>query len=212
VINALNMLGIAYSMQKKYEQAKACFGEAVRLAQESGNRARVAQALGNLGEVARIERHYDEARKYLRETLAIDLEVDNRYGQANTLYSLGALAYHMQAYDEARRYFFRALQMGRQIGSVPLILGTLVGFGRLLAQEGQLERGAELLGLALNHPGISSDLKEEEALPFLAELEARPEQDTIHLALKRGEMLDLAAVAEAILMENAVLAQDDQPV
>ncbi len=211
VINALNMLGIAYSMQKKYEQAKACFGEAVRLAQESGNRARVAQALGNLGEVARIEHRYDEARQYLRETLAIDIEVDNRYGQANTLYSLGALAYHRQAYDEARRYFFRALQMGRQIGSVPLILGTLVGFGRLLAQEGQIERGAELLGLALNHPGISSDLKEEEALPFLAELEARPEQDVIRLALKRGQTLDLAAVAETILAENAALAQDDQP-
>jgi hypothetical protein len=83
-------------------------------------------------------------------------------------------------------------------------------FARLLTRDGQIQRAAELLGLAISHPGISSDLKEE-AFPFLAELEARPDRETILLAVKRGETLDLEATVQALLAENALYDLEEPP-
>ncbi len=210
VINALNMLGIVHAMQQAYEQAKVCFAEGAALARTMGDRARVAQTLSNLGEVARIEGYTDEARAYFQEALEVNRAVGNRYAETNLLWNLGALAIMTGDITQARRLFDDTLRSSRAIGSVLLMLGGILGRARLLAKDGQAYRAAELVGLVISHPGSSSDLKEHEAQPFLAELKAVLPADDLNAALTHGAALDLEATVNSLLL-NHQRAIDETP-
>ncbi|MCC7448012.1 MAG: tetratricopeptide repeat protein [Anaerolineae bacterium] len=199
VVNALNMLGIVHAMQQSYAQAKACFTEGAALSRTLGDRARVSQTLSNLGEVSRLEGHIDEARAYFQEALDVNRVVGNRYAETNLLWNLGALAILTGNWAQARQLFDDTLRNSRTIGSVPLMLGGIVGRAQLLAREGQLRRAAELVGLALNHPGSSSDLKEHEAQPLLDTLQASLPPDDLAAALTYGAALTLNAVVNDLL-------------
>jgi len=199
IVNALNMLGIVHAMQQSYEQAKACFSEGTALARTLGDRARVSQTLSNLGEVSRLEGHIDEARVYFQEALDVNRVVGNRYAETNLLWNLGALAILTGDWGQARRLFDDTLHNSRAIGSVPLMLGGVLGRAQLLAHEGQIRRAAELVGLIMSHPGSSSDLKEHETQPFLSQLQAHLPPDDLTAALAQGQALNLDAVVDDLL-------------
>jgi eukaryotic-like serine/threonine-protein kinase len=189
--NALNMLGIVCCMQEQFEPATECFKGALDIARTIGDRARMAQALSNLGEVARIHENYAEASDYLQESLALGKEVGNRYGTANTLLNLGFVAFLLGDFAESRQYFFETLRTARAIGSIPLMLGALMGVARHLLRAEEYEHAAELVGLALHHPGSSSDLKQNEIAPLLAQLKEILAPDTLDAAVQRGKELDI---------------------
>ncbi len=200
--NALNMLGIVYCMQVQFEPATQCFAEGLEIARRTGDRARMAQALSNLGEVARLLEDYPRASGYLQESLALGREVGNRYGVANTLLNLGFIAFLRGEFPESWQRFEETLRIAIAIGSVPLMLGGLMGIARHLIQREQPDRAAELVGLALHHPGSSSDVKQNEIAPILAQLEDVLPPDRLDDALERGKALDLQTTVEAILVSH----------
>jgi hypothetical protein len=67
-----------------------------------------------------------------------------------------------------------------------------------LIREGEHERAAQLLGLALRHPAANIEV-EDDAQPVLAELREMMSEDELEAALERGKALDLEQVVDEIL-------------
>ncbi len=203
VANALNMLGIVYGVQKQFDTAKENFTASLAIARQIGDRSRISQTLSNLGEVARYQQLYSEARDYLEEALSISQDIGNRYSTANIRLNLGFVAL-MQGRDmDAWTNFFQSLSAAREIESVPLMLGGVIGFARVLARSGEQERALALFSMATHHPASSPDIHLADDDVFFTGLQADLPYDTGLAALARGKTLDLGNVVQEILSDKS---------
>jgi hypothetical protein len=95
------------------------------------------------------------------------------------------------------------MQESSAAGIVHTTLNALVGVAWLRAQDGRHERAAELLGLALSHPALESDVRQNTAEPILAMLREALPADQLDAALARGQALDLDTVVSELLIKAA---------
>ena len=114
---------------------------------------------------------------------------------------LGNLAYvcvDLCHFDTAWKYMRESVQKCLLIQDIPHQLSNLVRSGRLLVQEGEYERAAQILGLALHHPASYIEV-EDDAQPVLEELRKALAAEELQAALERGRALDLDQVVDDIL-------------
>jgi hypothetical protein len=114
------------------------------------------------------------------------------------LNSLGHVTAALGDYETCKACYYEALQIARDIQTIPLTLEALAGLAAPLAQEGQISRAAELLTLALEHPSSTKETRDR-AAKFLGRLEKQIEaRHTAQSKIqKSGEKLE-ALVAEVL--------------
>jgi tetratricopeptide (TPR) repeat protein len=190
----LNILGILATLQENYEQAEQYYEQGLRMARQVDDRQLVADLLGNLGYL----HHHgagnlERAKQHYQESLLISREIDHRSGVTSTLNNLGQLYVLLGEHQAAWGCLREALVESVAIGAVPLTLDALVGVVQQRIEAGQHVSAAELLGLALSHPALETDVSQvaELALGRLRKLLPDNELET---ALRRGETLELETV------------------
>ena len=190
----LNILGILATLQENYEQAEQYYEQSLRMARESDDRPIIADILNNLGYLNHHSTgNLEKARRYYQESLLIARETDHRHGITSTLANLGQLHILLGKRQVAWEYLRESLLHSVAIGAVPLTLDALVGVVQLQIEGGQYLSAAELLGLALSHPALETDVGQV-AESALGRLRKVLPTEQLEAATDRGKTLELDMV------------------
>jgi predicted ATPase/class 3 adenylate cyclase len=190
----LNILGILATLQENYDQAEQYYEQSLRMARESDDRPIIADILNNLGYLNHHSTgNLENAKRYYQESLLIARETDHRHGTTSTLANLGQLHILLGKRQVAWEYLREALLQSVAIGAVPLTLDALVGVVQLKIEVGQYLSAAELLGLALSHPALETDVSQV-AESALGRLRQVLPTEQLEAAMDRGKTLELGMV------------------
>jgi predicted ATPase/class 3 adenylate cyclase len=190
----LNILGILATLQENYDQAEQYYEQSLGMARESDDRPIVADILNNLGYLHHHStENLETANQYYQESLLIARETDHRHGVTSTLANLGQLHILLGKRQDAWGYLREALLQSVAIGAVPLTLDALVGVVQLQIEGGQYLSAAELLGLALSHPALETDVGQL-AESALGRLRKMLPTEQLEAAMDRGKTLELDRV------------------
>lgn len=192
----LNNLGNIASILKKSAAARAAYEESLTICQQLGDRLGAARALNNLGIEAYMGGQYAEAERYHLDSLNIKRDIGDDGGMVHSYHQLGCTALAVGAGGQAWDYFMLGLETAVTIQSAPLKLMCLVGIAPLLANESSPELARAITTIALQHPALSHQMREEAqtvydrlaktAVPFPAEQQTLDEVVQIVLALGDG--------------------------
>jgi predicted ATPase len=187
--NALNMLGIVASGERKHREARALYEESKSMREELGDEVGLQSSLHNLGLLALEQGDHDEARRQLEAALALGRKNNQEGHVANSLCDLGFVAIAQSSHDEAQELFEESVRMCVELGWKEDVDYCLVGLAHISAAAEDLERAARLLGAA-DTLGEEIHLKLE---PYAESTRARTAHE---LASRLGPDRFAACVAE----------------
>ena len=140
----LNLIGIHFYFQKKYEQALQYFEEALELAENSGYKFLKGSRLNNIGLVYYEQHNYSKALTYFEDALQLGLQRGDNIGIAARLGNIGLVHLAREEFDKAKEKFDRAYKIDEKIGN-------LVGRSIRLKNMGDLYKGQQDSGKALDY-------------------------------------------------------------
>jgi len=208
IATSLNNLGGIALDQGEYARAADLFQQSMVLFQQLGAQAGVTHNLNNLGIIAYSRGDYIRAADLYQQSLAIRQQLGDQGGIAYTFNRLGEVALK-QDDTQASQWFTKALKVANEINASSQIIASLIGFGGVYLQRGNIARTAELIGLAQSHPAKEAWLQPE-IDGHLAQLEETLSPQELQAALERGKTLDLDTVVQELLAEFGSL-EDDTP-
>ena len=106
--------------------------------------------MNNISQIHKAKGDYDTALRYLQQSLKISQEIGDRQGMSPTLHNM-ALIYLQQKGDVEKfvEHEQAALQTALEIGYAQGIFEIGRAYGQVLCEHGDVERGLQLLSLAL---------------------------------------------------------------
>ncbi len=208
---AASLNNLAYLPYSKgdYEGAKRFVQQSLEVAREIGRPHIIAMNLNNLGIFADLQGNSDEARAYYEEGVVLARRTGDRWNVAHTLCGLASTELKLEEFERAEQCFGEVLRIARDTDATSLALEALCGIARLDTLRGQPIRGAELLGLTVQHPATPADVRQSVLAPLRAQLEATLAPDELAAALDRGKDLDLERVIAQTLEGAASTATPD---
>jgi DNA-binding SARP family transcriptional activator/predicted ATPase len=201
VATVLVNLAFAALAREAYAEVQPLAREALVIFREIGYPMGEAVALNNLGVACHMLGDYDEARALLNACLALSRELGHRHIAAHALSSLGGVAGARGDYATAWQLTREALQTAREIGSVSATLFGLVSAAKLLAEQGQWERAAEIASLVFNHAAANHETKNR-ARHLLDEVQAQLPTTTLAAMMGRGQAMSLDEAAVGVLASD----------
>jgi tetratricopeptide (TPR) repeat protein len=200
---ALAMLGHSAYGLGEYARARQCYEESLAFFQEVGLTWAIGRLHQHLGDVVLVVGDYEGARDHHRRALACYQDVGAHWVEEPpawggcwcvpvSLQTLADIALVTGDRKEAREYYRQALELAMDRLYAGLKLHVLLGPARLLAQEGNAERAAELAALALHHPASVEETRVK-AKALLNELRVELSPDVFLAAEGRGRARDLDA-------------------
>ena len=117
VVDGWIACGVEAQQAGRYADAKAAFDQAREIADRSGDRKRIAQALEHSGEIRQFLGDLAAAEPMLQKSLQIREEIADQTGIADSLAALGR--YYITAGDDlkTREYSERSLELNRELGN-----------------------------------------------------------------------------------------------
>lgn len=198
----LTNLGNIAMYQGDTEQARVHHSRSLALRQALEDQPGVASTLNNMGRVAYLSEDYALASRYHRESLKIKETLNDRMGSAYSLYDDGFALLALGDDVGAEQSFREALRLTHELRTQPIRIHVILGFARLSAYRGSVERGAELLGLVLAQGDLHPYLQRTQAEPLRAWLELYLPPDELEDALERGAYFSLEDVTRGLLGET----------
>jgi tetratricopeptide (TPR) repeat protein len=141
-------LGLTEEQEGKLERAGPLYAEALRRAEETGDRATQAYALRHLAGVSESRGDLDQALALHRRCLALREEIGLLRGVPYALIAIGDLERKKGALADARGSYTRALAVADEVGSAPARLWSRFGLGAVDEAEGRLATALENYQLA----------------------------------------------------------------
>ena len=183
-------LGNVARAQGDYEQARQHYQASYALREEFDDSEGMAVALNHLGEVALLQQDYSLAEEHYQSSLNAYQGLSDRGGLATALNGLGQANRCQGNLAAARENYAEALQIAAEIQYMPLMISALTNISELFLQTGQYQRGAEVLGLVLNHPSTDQPAKER-VWRILADFEEQIPLQMLKEARERRSVEDL---------------------
>ena len=106
--SSYNLLGLAYSREKRYDKATLAMKRSVKHNQEIGNRLGANLSHNNLGDLARVYNNFDAANKFYTDARQMLLEIDHALAALPTL-NLGLSLVQQGRFSEALVHALPAL-------------------------------------------------------------------------------------------------------
>ncbi len=188
---ALTHLALAYQSIGQYKEAFKSLESALRLAEKSRDRKRIAAVLGSLGNMSIATGPAETAHRYLNEGLSMAREAGDSGLVAVILNNLGNLFTSQQKYPEALGAYTESVRLAEQAGNRTLAARALTNAAKASMQIGQHKEAKVRLdqGLEQMH---SLDASHDQAYGLinigLAYHDLRP-----HLPEAKDHLLRLAA-------------------
>ena len=110
-----HQLGILAQRWGDYDTARKLYEQSLRIKEELGDRAGMANTYHQLGVLTQARGDYDTARTHYQQALTIFKKLDNRAGMASTYGQLGILAHDQNDYDTARTRYQQALTIFEEL-------------------------------------------------------------------------------------------------
>jgi tetratricopeptide (TPR) repeat protein len=106
-----------YALREKYPKAIEAFTTAMKVAEETGNKALYVNSLANLASLHAGLGKYTEALDYNFKALKASEEIGNKPGIITDYTNIGNIYITLKKFAEAERYFKQALQLAEEINS-----------------------------------------------------------------------------------------------
>ena len=140
---ALKALAEPIVQKGDYNEALRISNLALRIAEKSGDRTRVANALCEVGDIYARRNPPKEAENYLKKCLNVFEETRDKKGQAHALHSL-AVAYDTERRHElAVEYYEKSLALAQEAGDRNLMALVFNGLGMAHTSLGHYEVGLD---------------------------------------------------------------------
>ncbi|MGW8226495.1 MAG: protein kinase domain-containing protein [Anaerolineales bacterium] len=140
---------------------------------------------------------YREAKRFGQESYASFKEMNHRWGIPASLCRIGFAEIELGENQAAWAHFTEALHLS-QVGQMEtLVLYSLVGLGKLLAGEKQVEQGVEILSYVIADPCTPS-LYRTLAVESLAGLETELPEHEFSIAKEIGEHSTLEGILSSL--------------
>jgi tetratricopeptide (TPR) repeat protein len=136
-------LGLTEEQEGKLERAEPLYAEALRRAEEIGDRATQAYALRHLAGASEARGDLDQALALHRRCLALREEIGLARGVPYALIAIGDLERKQGALAAARASYTRALSLADEVGSAPARFWSRFGLGAVDEAEGRLASSLE---------------------------------------------------------------------
>ncbi len=197
------MARLAY-FQEDYVQAERLLEQGIEMCRIANHLFVIAFGLTYLGLVRWSLGQPDQGQELCLESLAIFNDIGEPYGQALALDHLGQITWALGDYESSKQYFLKTLKTSLKIGTMPQTLSALLGLAQHLAQSGQAELAAQLLGYAAHHPAGGFNTGQN-ARRLLSEMGVHSELQSGTATLS-DEQIEQAA--RELLRANAGYSQD----
>jgi len=152
--------------------------------------SRLALSLIGIGE-------YREAKRFGQESYQSFKEMNHRWGIPASLCRIGFAEIELGENQDAWAHLTEALNLSQKGQISTLALYSLIGIGKLLAREKQVEQGVKILSFVIANP-ITPSLYREMAEESLAELEGELSTEILSVAKERGENSELDEVVNSL--------------
>lgn len=195
---AMNSLGVVLREENQIDRAWEYFEQALELSRQLGDKYSMGIRLNNLGVIAEQRGDLAAAANYQEQSHTIALEIGDREGAALTELNLASLALTLGESADSLLHLQHCIQALFELRSIPFLLYAIGMFAKWEVTMGNLERGAELLGLAFEHPSSTADIP----IDFESvrqEVKAKLKREQLAAAMERGKKLPLAEAVRAIL-------------
>ena len=135
----------------KYAKAEECFGKALAITKEIGNKNGQAAAYESLGVVFHSVGEYIKGKEYLQKALQITIEIGDKKGAASCYGNLGTafLAPDQCDKKKAKNFIQKALQISIEIGDQHGIARDYENQGKLFRELGEYDKAEEHLRKSL---------------------------------------------------------------
>ena len=153
----LTQLGSARGKQGDYEDGLKLWRETVAVGHQPPSVAQEATLLATMGLTAWLRGDLQTGRRYTEEALTLEQQLGRRYNIATCLITLGHIYTSERQFAEATSAFQRALTALTGLDMPALVLEVLSGLALLYIAFGQYSPAAELLGLIIHHPAVSTE-------------------------------------------------------
>lgn len=150
VIESLYRLGKLLTASNRYEQAADSYLEAVRLAEQTGNRTWAAVIEDRLAMVHFITKNQEKALELSLRARTVLQDAGDLTNRADNLDHLGIIYSGRQDWAAALDHFQKALQIREALESKYALAGTLSNVGLALNRLGRSREALELLFEGLN--------------------------------------------------------------
>ena len=194
-------------MNGDFASARELIEKAVALSRETEDEFGLAASLARLGDIASAEGDFASAYTLSSEALFIYRKLGYKEGISAKLNNIGAAAFGLGEHDEARACFDEALTNAIELDERINTRLIFDGFAALAAERGQLQRAAELSGVAQSLGASIGYTTEPAELRFrdsyILKLRAALGEEAFDAAHKTGFRLTLD--------EAVKLARDEPP-
>ncbi|MFH1699399.1 MAG: sigma 54-interacting transcriptional regulator [Candidatus Zixiibacteriota bacterium] len=147
-INAVNQLARVSFIHAEYKSALKYLLEAIKLAEKTGDRKKLAFLWGNLGRVYTFLGNFKKAKESLKMDLQLCDEFDNENERAKALLSLGYIEMQQERYEKAEQRYDEANLILKRLDMKRELIISQTYYGELRLKCGDLSASRRLLNEA----------------------------------------------------------------
>lgn len=136
---ALNARAVPLMQKGDYAEALRLSQLAARLAEQSGDRAALGDALHNMGLLSNRQNRAAEALEFLQKSLAVFEEAGDKRSTARGLYHIALIHRSQGRPDQSLAYAKRSLALGEECGDKSLIAVALNNIGIVHKMQGRYD-------------------------------------------------------------------------
>ena len=139
-IQALNYIGVAYRNLGNFTKAFEKYLEALRKAEDFGDKEQRGYSLINLGNLYLYQTNYDGAIKYFIQALDQAQSLANKRMVAYCFLNLGRSYIGIEEFGQSELYFKQAIDLRSEIGDEEGVIAAQIGLANVYRSQGQINK------------------------------------------------------------------------
>ena len=202
----LTELAISSSnLPEKCEEAQRYNEKGLAIFLELDDKPGIAYALNIQGEILRLAGDFERAQEAYEESLVISYETGESYRQWMLLADLGFIAYSKGEYKRAKELATSCIRQQREANEKPYPFNDLFGLAGPLAQLGEPEKAARLLGASTALMEMIGSKYQPSDLPefnkYITDVQAQLDEPTFEAAWAEGQSMTIEEAIDYALEE-----------
>jgi tetratricopeptide (TPR) repeat protein len=159
----LNLLGMVNDDMGDYDSPLQYYQKAVRINEETQNKAGIASATNNIGLYYWTKGDLENALSHFKKALKVWKEANNRVGIGVASGNLGIAYCSMGDLNKGLKYFLENLEVSQEINHKVRIVIALGNVGVVYCEKGEFEKARDLYQKAL---ALSTEMSNEYEIGF----------------------------------------------
>jgi adenylate cyclase len=135
VANALNLIGVSFSVRGNFIEALDNYQRSLKIEEEIGDQKRISTLLSNIGNTYDFQGDYPKALDYHLRSLKIVEKTGDRYGFAASMSNIGNIYAQLGEYSQSLDYHLQSLKIREEIEDINGIAVSLQNIGGVYREQ-----------------------------------------------------------------------------